>query len=293
MRAGRGKLPVLAEISGPAPGASRSGRCGGPTSSARRAAGAAGRGAASSWSAASESLAGVRSRLAGAAGAAGRPHGPGRVRPGAAAAGGRPRPRARARACTSTCAGRRPPPEILQPLALAGPAAGGATRAAGLHRRRPPARRPGDPARPRQLPPRDSRSCVAPTSSSSSSARRSTAATARWLAAGAPRRTRLLAAISARGGVGPPAAASCARRSAQACRWRPVGAIVVGVDGARASCSEVVAGEVGVEPLAVLAAGSRRAGRAAVRSRPPARRHRSTPRASATTAITKATIGTT
>ena len=127
MRGGRGKLPVLAEISGPAPGARRGpGRCAASRPRGARASCRSGcASSASCWSPA------ATRRLAGG-GRAGRrrrrrraAHGPGRVRP-RRGRGWRPSSAwPRRRACTSTCAGRRRAPEILQPLALAGPAAGG------------------------------------------------------------------------------------------------------------------------------------------------------------------------
>ena len=64
----------------------------------------------------------------------------------------RARARGRARACTSTCAGRRRRREILQPLALAGPAAAGASAPLDLRRRR-------------RVPRRTRRRCSAPRAS--------------------------------------------------------------------------------------------------------------------------------
>ena len=155
-------------------------------------------------------------------------------------------------------------PEILQPLVLAGPGLGGATRrrwSASSPAR--PAPDGGDAARLRRASATRSRSCATPTSWSSSTARRSATSAARCEAV-APEADALARLRRPRARQGR-AGRELRSRTAGACRPRRRGAVVVGATGLAQSL-EVVAGEVGVEALGVLAAGPAAAGRSRRRS---------------------------
>ena len=292
MRGGRRKLPVLAEISGPAAGEARAWSLRREPTSRRfgKLRGRAGRPPRSCWSPARRGRWPVAIALAGAASRRRPPHGAARVRPGPAAAGRRPRPGAGARAARV-------------------PALGGDARPRSCSRWSSPARRrrrrseplvcvvagrpapdAGDPARARELPPRDRQAARRLRAASSWSGRRSASragglpAVAAAQADAAARRGRAGRGLRAEPGAscGRPLrrlpAAAARRRSSSARSWqRSRGRSGRGRRRA-ARCP-------------------RRSGRrpAAAPSPPgasPARRQRSTPKASAITAMTKATIGT-
>ena len=207
-----------------------------------------------------------------------RAHGAGRLRHRGPDPGGRPRARRRAGACTSTCGRKRRRRRSCSRWSSPGrPRSRRPTRWSASPRA-PRPRRAGS----RSTPPSSSTrspNCAAATTSSSSTARRS-------------------ATTAARSGQPPPMPTSCSPASAPpspraapggGCRRRCGRCRAAGPrSSSTADRSEVVAGDVGVEPRRVLVprgtgGGSRRRLRAAASGRRPRQRHAATRKAIAGT----------